>query len=446
MIMTASRIKDALQNLPENAPEPIVKELFSSVLFKELNFQQGEIHPEYGTGSGPVDYAARKTKGDDIFLHTKANPYLLVELKGRDVNLSPDAANYPKTVTQLKRYLLAEQCKSAQWGIITNSAHIQLFRKHGKVVHPATPCIPINLDNIDDVVALLKEKIELPIRALTVSLYNNKGGVGKTTTTVNLAGMLTLFGKKVLVIDFDPNQQDLSSALGIPLCEGDVFDALIDKNFCLSNTIYPFIVSDKKSGKEIRFDVIPADKKLAYEITEEKIRNTLKFNSLHKKLQALRSQYDYILIDAPPNWRIFSQVALYASDVVLIPTKHNNLFSLENAAIAMKHFIPETQERKGDGTPVPLPIFFNGEKMTYPQLKAAKEAISEILKISRKEGFNLLPYFFPKWTKAKQDSHIVEIPSYANIASSAFSRMPAVYKDKAARDYYKNLTKEYFLQ
>ncbi len=447
MIMTTSRLQNALQSLPETAQESIVKELFSPVFFQALNFQQGEIHPEYNAGKGlAVDYALRKTNGNDVFLHTKTDPYVLVELKGRDINLSPDAANYPKTVNQLKGYLLAEHCKSAQWGIITNSSHIQLFRKHGKVVHPSTQCIPINPDNIDDVILILKKKIENPVKALTVAVYNNKGGVGKTTTTANLAAMLTLIGKKVLVIDFDPNQQDLTSSLGIPLCNGDVYRALTDRALNLSETIHPFILPIRNSEKELRFDVIPADRMLAYEVDEVKLRQQFKPHVLHKGLESLRFEYDYILIDSPPNWRVFSQRALYAADVVLIPTKHNNLFSLENAAITMKEFIPETQSRKGDGTPIPLPIFFNGEKITHPQLKAAQEAIMDILKSSKREGFNLLPYFFPKWTKSKQDSHITEIPGYANIASAAFSRTPAVYRDKTAREYYKNLVKEYFLQ
>jgi cellulose biosynthesis protein BcsQ len=446
MNMTASRLKDALLNLPENAAEPIVKELFSPLLFKELNFHQGEIHPEYGTGNGPVDYALRKTDGGDVFLHTKKDPYLLVELKGRDINLSPDSANYPKTVTQLKRYLLAENCKSSKYGMITNSSHVQLFRKHGKVVHPATPCLPLNPDNVDDITSLIKKKLESPIRALTVAVYNNKGGVGKTTTTVNLAGILTLAGKRVLIVDFDPNQQDLTSSLGLPLCDGNVYQALTDRSCGLAETIHPFTLKNKRTGKDIRFDVIPADKHLAYEIDEREIRQKLKVPILHKRLEQLRFEYDYILIDAPPNWRVFSQLALYASDVVLIPTKHNNLFSLENAAIAMKQFIPITQELKGNGTPVPLPIFFNGEKTTHSQLKSAREAIHEILKASKKEGFNLVPFFFPRLTRSKQDLHIAEIPGYANIASSAFSRTPAVYRDKTARDYYKTLAKEYFLQ
>ncbi|WP_228037918.1 AAA family ATPase [Nodosilinea sp. LEGE 06152] len=442
----ASQLQEALQSLPENAPEPIVKEIFSSVLFKVLDFQQGEIHPEYTTGRGPVDYAIRKTREDDIFLHTKTNPWLLVELKGRDVNLSPDAANYQKTVNQLKRYLLADYTSSCQWGLITNSIHIQLFRKHGRVVHPATPCLSMDSSNVDEIASLIKEKIDCSVKALTIAVYNNKGGVGKTTTTVNLAAIFTLLGKKVLIVDFDPNQQDLTNSLGLPLQDGDVYKALTEKSPNLSNAIHSFSLTEKRTGQVFSFDIISADKVLAYDIEEAKIRQEIKINTLHKALEKLKTQYDYILIDNPPNWRIFSQLGLYAADVVLIPTKHNNLFSLENAATAMKQFIPETQKHKGDGTPVPLPVFFNGEKMTHPQLKAAKEAIAEIIKLSKKEGHNLLPYFFPKWSKSTQDTHILEIPSYANIAGSAFARIPAVYRDKTAREYYKGLAKEYFLK
>jgi hypothetical protein len=70
----------------------------------------------------------------------------------------------------------------------------------------------------------------------------------------------------------------------------------------------------------------------------------------------------------------------------------------------------------------------------------------DIIKTAKKEGFNLLPYFFPRYTNTQKDLHISCIPSYANIASAAFSRTPAVYRDRSAHEYYKNLTKEYFLQ
>ncbi|BAY17754.1 cobyrinic acid a,c-diamide synthase [Anabaenopsis circularis NIES-21] len=445
MSVTTDSLREALQSLPENAPEAVVNDLFTPHLLRTLGFQSEEIHPEYNTGDGAVDKAARKTTGEDVFLYTKSNPYLLLELKGRDINLSEDTAQYHTTVKQLKRYLLAPNCQTVQWGIITNSCHIQLFRKHGKVIFPATKCLSLDADNIDNVVASIRQKIEKTTKALTVAVYNNKGGVGKTTTTVNLAAILTFLGKKVLAIDFDPNQQDLTSSLGLPLNKGSFFEALKERNLELQSTLHPYKLPLKKLNTELRFDVIPADQELT-EAPENILRNHLKSDTLHRKLESSRQEYDYILIDAPPNWRIFSQLAVYAADVVLIPTKHNNLFSLENAAMAMKKFIPEVQAKKADGSPIPLPIFFNGEKITPSQLAVAQQEINNILKTAKKEGFDLLSYFYPRYTNARRDLHIHEVPSYANIAGSAFSRIPAVYRDRSAHDYYKNLAKEYFLQ
>jgi cellulose biosynthesis protein BcsQ len=172
----------------------------------------------------------------------------------------------------------------------------------------------------------------------------------------------------------------------------------------------------------------------------------MRLYTLYNQLEFARQKYDYILIDSSPNWRFNSQLAVYAADVLLIPTKHNNLFSLENAAMAIQKFIPEIQADKEDGSPIALPIFFNGEKITEPQREVAQKAINNILNNAKKDKFDLLPYFYPKYTSAKKDLHIHEVPSYANIASSVFSRTPAVYRDRYAHEYYKNLAKEYFLQ
>ena len=221
--------------------------------------------------------------------------------------------------------------------------------------------------------------------------------------------------------------------------------ALTDKNTEFLSAIQSHSFSAKT--RQLNFDVIPADSALANKSdTDDRFSSLIQQYALYKKLEIARQEYDYILIDASPNWRFITQLAVYAADVILMPTKHNNLFSLENAATAMKEFIPEIQVNKGDGSPIPLPIFFNGEKITQPQLEVAQQEINKILKLAKQEGHNLLPYFYPRHSSAKKDLHIHQLPSYANIANAAFARVPAVYKDRSAHEYYKNLAKEYFLQ
>ena len=447
MNMTTTKLQDALRSLPTDAKEPIVDLNFVvPCVFEALGFAQGEFYPQYVTGDGSVDYALRKNIDEnDNFICTGTQPYLLMELKGRDINIAPDSTGYNSVVKQLKRYLLASNCHSAQWGIITNSIHIQLFRKHGKVVFPVTACLEINPDNVDEVIDSFREKIANPSKALTVAVYNNKGGVGKTTTTVNLASVLHRAGhKKVLVIDLDPNQQDLTNSLDLSLLDGKFYTFLSEKDANLQSCIAKYSINYKNRDVDF-FDVIPADKEFA-EGDETKFRQYLRIDSLRQKLECIKSDYDYILIDSPPNWRIFSQMAICAADVILIPTKHNNIFSLENAALAIKKFVPEIQRLRGDGGPVPLPVFFNGEKITPFQELEAQKAIDEILRKSKSENPNLRQYFYPKETKVSKNREIFSIPSYANIANAAFARIPAAYRDKTANSYYTELAKEYFLQ
>jgi cellulose biosynthesis protein BcsQ len=434
-------LKPYLQHLPQNASEAIVSTNFAPYLISYLGFSTTEIIPQYDTGGGGItDFATRRNLENDIFLQTKSNPFLLIELKGRDINLTENSPSYRATVNQLKRQLLGNNCKAAQWGIINNSSHIQLFRKHGKTIFPATTCIELTPDNIDDTIALIKTKIDNTPKALTVTVYNNKGGVGKTTTTVNLAAFLAFLGKKVLVLDFDFNQRDLtSSLLNIKPQNGLLEEALTDKNIDLKSVIIPYIFKNPKL--QITFDVVPADPKIAG-LTEFEYHSKMKISTLHRKLDLARYGYDYIFIDAAPNWRFTSQLAVYAADVVLLPTKHNNSFSLNNAATAIKEFLPEMQKLKKDGTPIALPIFFNGEKITQPQLQLAQKEINQILKNDK----NLVHYFYPRYTNAKKDLHIHHLPEYAIIASAAFARVPAVYKNRSAHEYYKDLAKEYFLQ
>lgn len=450
-----------LQNLSEIAPpaqEPIVDKTFISTSFLDaLGFTLSERVPEFktlktGKKNKPVDYALRHNTEDDNFLHTKVNPHILVELKGRDINIAHNTPQYKAIVKQLKEYLLAPNCKSAQWGIITNSKHIQLFRKHGRVIFPATPCLELTPENIADITYYIRKKIEDTSRALMVAVYNNKGGVGKTTTVINLAATLTLHKKKVLVVDFDPNQKDLSDSLNTGLGEYKFYHCLKDKNNLvdLKQVICPYI-KVFQGGKSITFDVIPVDNDFA-EVDEDQIRNEISFYSLRKKLETIKNDYDYILIDTPPNWKFHSISAVYAADVVLIPTKHNNIRSLQNAAKTIKQYIPEIQKVRQEKThglewgASALPVFFNGENITSAARVNAINAIAAIIKKAKFENqIDLIPFFFPRY-KPGNNTSVFELSNSAYIASCAFNKVPAVYKYKVVYDYYSQLAKEYFLQ
>jgi cellulose biosynthesis protein BcsQ len=456
MSTSITSLQSALQNLPLDADEAIVRSCFSTQLLQALGFESQEIIPNYNTGNGKyADQAARKNSDADVFLNTRTNPYLIVELKRRGTNLAEGRSQHLAAVNQLKEYLLSPNCHSAQWGIITNSSHIQLFRKHGKTIFPATQCLALNVDNVDEIVTSIRQKIQNPSRALTVTVYNNQGGIGKTTTTVNVAAILAFLGKKVLVIDFDLNQQDLTGVLGIPISQGKVREALIDKNIELTSVVYPRKYSSQRLERSCTFDVIPGDSKLQDDssIFEVDVKRVLSLHTLYNKLKLARQEYDYILIDASPNWRFTTQLAMYAADVILIPTKFNHISSLKNAAKAITEFIPHMQKEKRkhdfNGSPIALPIFFNGEdRITKAQKSSVKEYVENIIKTADQEGFDLLPYFHPKntYTQALDIEDIHVLPRYTIISSAAFKYVPGVYQHSSVRTCYENLAKEYFIQ
>ena len=143
--------------------------------------------------------------------------------------------------------------------------------------------------------------------AKIIAIANQKGGVGKTTTSVNLSAALCLMGKKVLLVDCDP-QGNASSGMGVSkTTRPNTYDMLIDGKTaaeCVAETEYG--------------DVIPASKELAAASVELISADRREF-VLKDKITALYSEYDYIFIDCPPSLELLTVNALVAADSVLIP-------------------------------------------------------------------------------------------------------------------------------
>ena len=144
-----------------------------------------------------------------------------------------------------------------------------------------------------------------------ISVANQKGGVGKTTTTVNLSTILAKKGKKVLLIDTDP-QGNATSGLGITKeLELSVYDVLVGETE-INETIQETAIKNLK--------VCPSNISLAG-AEVELVTMMSREQRLKVKLDAIKDQYDYILIDCPPSLGLITLNAFTASDSVLIPVQ-----------------------------------------------------------------------------------------------------------------------------
>ena len=145
--------------------------------------------------------------------------------------------------------------------------------------------------------------------AKTVAIVNQKGGVGKTTTCVNLAAALTEAGKKVLMVDFDP-QSNSTSGMGV------------DKT--VSKGVYNVIIEDVPTTDALVHtkygDVLPSNKALAgagIELIGMERREFL----LKEAIGQVKDNYDFVFIDCPPSLELLTLNALCAADTILVPVQ-----------------------------------------------------------------------------------------------------------------------------
>ena len=158
-----------------------------------------------------------------------------------------------------------------------------------------------------------------------IAFTNKKGGVGKTTTAVNMAAYIAAAGKKVLVVDID-SQGNATTALGFSkgALKKSVYNVLIDDDTAAAN-----ILNTKVPGLDMlpaNVDLSGAEVDIVYKRNREKL--------LKEALERVRNDYDYIFIDCPPSLGLLTINAWVASDSIIIPLQ-SEYFALEGVSQLM---------------------------------------------------------------------------------------------------------------
>lgn len=205
----------------------------------------------------------------------------------------------------------------------------------------------------------------------TISIFNQKGGVGKTTSVVNLAVSLSKLDKKVLVIDFDP-QANTTTGLGFDKneLEKSIYKIFYDegdnyKDYILKSEEGPYLIASENSLSGLEVELVSLD-----EVERLKM--------LSQIIEEIKKDFDIILIDCPPSLGLLSLNALVASDSIIIPIQ-TEYYALEGVSELLKTYqtIKESIKEDLEIEGVLLCMFDKDTDLSYEVVEEVKSFFKE---------------------------------------------------------------------
>jgi chromosome partitioning protein len=364
---SSKKIVDIWTSIPTIYSEADLGATFMARLFDHLGLNHHQIKntPSIGAGLKP-DYL--------IYNDPEQPPILAIEIKKRESGLAAESdANFVATCQNhplykdavglsdnpknngIIQYLNIDKVNSshlANYGLVFNGDFFQLWRRVDGLVIPMTTIRRVNKTSLPKLLKELAHCLQAPPSALVTAIWNSKGGVAKTTNTINVASCLALAGKRVLLIDLDP-QNDLTSGIGLKANYApDYFDRVYDQlqlqevdraKDILTKSIQTksFATSD---GQSFHLSLLSSSKDYLNNINDT-IRAQKAHVIFNDLLDLVRGNYDYIFIDASPKSDKLAQCLLCTADTILLPFDLGSK-SLKHAIELSSKVIPTLQSMR----------------------------------------------------------------------------------------------------